>query len=64
MYEQGRGVPRSFSEAARWFHTAAELGDAEAQCALGKVHRKGRGVPTDSAESVRWYRRAAEQVCR
>ena len=27
MYQDGRGVPRDYVEAARWFHKAAEQGD-------------------------------------
>jgi TPR repeat protein len=40
---------------------AAELGDVNAQCNLGKMYRCGEGVPQDDAEAVKWYRKAAEQ---
>ena len=61
MYGTGRGVPQDDAEAVRWFHLAAEQGDADAQYNLGVMYDIGRGVPQDDAEAVRWYRLAAEQ---
>ena len=40
---------------------AAEQGDVNAQCNLGKMYRCGEGVPQDYAEAVHWYRKAAKQ---
>jgi hypothetical protein len=39
----------------------ALLGDADAQCKLGKMYENGRGVAQDYAEAVKWYRKSAEQ---
>ena len=50
-----------YAEAAKWFHKAAEQGDAEAQYALGVMYGNGNGVTQDSAEAVKWHRKAAEQ---
>lgn len=55
-YEAG-----DYAEAAKWFHKAAEQGDAEAQYALGVMYGNGNGVTQDSAEAVKWHRKAAEQ---
>jgi len=60
MYEEGRGVPQDYAEAARWYRKAADQGGADAQNRLGLMYEKGRGVP-DYAEAVRWYRKAADQ---
>ena len=61
MYEDGRGVPQSDSEAARWYRLAADQGDADAQCILGWMYKNGRGVPRSHEEATRWYRMAADQ---
>ena len=45
----------------RWFHMAAEQGNADAQAALGNAYTLGEGALKDFAEAVRWYRLAAEQ---
>ena len=55
------GVLKDAAEAVRWFHLAAEQGDATAQFNLGFMYANGEGVPKDAAEAVRWYRLAAEQ---
>ncbi|HUL05704.1 MAG TPA: trypsin-like peptidase domain-containing protein [Candidatus Acidoferrum sp.] len=67
MYDEGRGVRQDYSEAVKWYRSAAEYrsaverGDAVAQFNLGFMYAKGHGVPTDAVEAVKWYRRAAEQ---
>lgn len=48
-------------EALRWCRTAAEQGDARAQCRLGLLYEQGKGVKRDPAEAATWYRKAAEQ---
>jgi len=40
---------------------AAEQGDAEAQCNLGKMYYNGQGVRKNDAEALKWWRKAAEQ---
>ena len=61
MYQKGKGVPQDDAEAVKWYHKAAEQGDADAQNNLGVMYRNGKGVPQDDAEAVKWYRKAAEQ---
>lgn len=46
---------------ANSFRSAAEAGDAMAQCSLGQRYQNGRGVPKDHTEAVNWFRKAAEQ---
>ena len=61
MYDNGRGVPLDYAEAARWYRMAAEQGNAVAQFNLGVMYANGHGVPQDDAEAVKWYRRAADR---
>ena len=61
MYQLGRGVPRSDTEAVVWYRKAAEQGDSVAQANLGMMNEMGRGVPQSDTEAVVWYRKAAEQ---
>ena len=61
MYAQGRGVPRDYTEEAKWLRKAAEQGLSLAQFDLGVMYAKGKGLPQDYAEAVKWYRKAAEQ---
>jgi Caspase domain/Sel1 repeat len=61
MYENGRGVPRKDTEAARWYRKAAEQGHPWGQYILGGMYENGRGVGQDPTEAVQWYRKATEQ---
>ena len=45
----------------RWYHRAAEQGNAGAQNNLAVMYSAGRGTLQDVAEAVRWWRSAAEQ---
>jgi TPR repeat protein len=40
---------------------AAEQGNPNAQCDVGRMYAEGQGVPQDYAEAQRWWRKAAEQ---
>lgn len=60
-YAQGRGVPQSFEQAARWFERAANQGLAPAQYRLGSLYEKGQGVKKDVAAARRLYTAAAEK---
>ena len=61
LYEAGRGVPQSFSEAAKWYRLAAEQGHLNGQFQLGSLHERGLGVLKDPLEAYKWYRLAALQ---
>ena len=54
-----QGVPRSTTNAARYYKIAAELGLADAQYALGTLQAEGYQKRIPSA--VSWLRKAVEQ---
>lgn len=58
-YDEGKGVPQDFAQAAMWYRKAAEQGCGPAQQCLGRLHRDGRGLPQNFAEALRWYLKAA-----
>lgn len=61
MHSEGLGVPRSASEAIKWWMRAAEKGEPNSQLRLGDTFMRGRGVPENWTEAVKWWRKAAEQ---
>ena len=61
LYAIGRGVPKNYAEAVKWYRLAAEQGYAKGQLRLGVMYDNGGGVPEDDTEAVKWYRLAAEQ---
>lgn len=63
MYENGVGVPRSGTDAIRWYLMAARAGVVQAQLNLGWIYQNGRGIERDMSKSEMWYRRAVER-CR
>ena len=55
QYEQGNfDFPQDFSEAAKWYRRAAELGHAGAQLYLGNFLANGKGVGQDLVEAYKW----------
>lgn len=60
QYAEGRGVRQDFTEAAKLYRQAADLGHADAMANLGYLYYTGRGVDQDRPEAARWYRKAAE----
>jgi localization factor PodJL len=60
-FTDGRGVPQSFEQAARWLARAADHGLAPAQYRLGGLYEKGQGVKKDLMEARRLYLAAAQQ---
>jgi TPR repeat protein len=60
-YEKGNGVPRNDDQAFKWYHMAAEQGDAEAENNVGVMCRMGEGVGRNKEEAVAWFRKAAHQ---
>jgi TPR repeat protein len=60
-YEIGRQVKRNRLEAAKWYRTAAEQGNVEAQFRLGRlVHQGGDGLKQDLQMAAKLYESAAE----
>ena len=60
-YHQGQGVPRDLARAAGLYERAAQLGNPDAQFALGNLYLLGEGVPQDDDWAFTWYRAAAKQ---
>jgi TPR repeat protein len=63
-YLFGRGVPKDYEEAVKWYRKAAEQEFVIAQFHLGLMYSNGNGVPEgyeDYEEAAKWYRKAAEQ---
>ncbi|MDD9983994.1 MAG: tetratricopeptide repeat protein [Gammaproteobacteria bacterium] len=62
LYEEGRDFPKDNDRAIRWYHLAAENGDAPTQLKLALAYSHGKlGMPRDEEEGARWCRLAAEQ---
>jgi hypothetical protein len=61
MYASGRGLPRDYAEAAKWWRKTADQGLAVAQSNLGVLYNVGKGVPQNKAEAAKWTRLAADQ---
>ena len=61
MSHDGKGTPKNYEEAVKWFRKAVEQGYAKAEFNLGVMYRRGLGVEQDDAEAVRLYREAAEK---
>lgn len=55
------GVSVNKAQAAKWYRSAAENGNASAQIQLGGMYDHGDGVPQNYLEALSWYRQAAEQ---
>lgn len=60
VYYRGDGVPKDYTEAAKWYREAADQGHAISQYMLGIMHDQGDGMLPDYIEAVAWYRKAAE----
>jgi localization factor PodJL len=58
---EGRGVPRSYEDAARWLALASKEGIVPAQFRLGSLYEKGLGVKKDLNAARRLYTAAAEK---
>ena len=57
-YYKGRGVKQDYKEAMKWYHKAADQGDADALYELGLFYYEGRGVKQDYKEAVKWFKKA------
>ena len=61
MYQEGKGVLKDITEAAKWSRLSAEQGNANAQYYLAMMHYEGEGVLKDYAETKKWLQLSAEQ---
>jgi hypothetical protein len=61
LYEQGLGVDKNETEAAKWYELAATGGDPIAQYDIGQRYRLGMGVATNLVQAYKWLMLAAGQ---
>lgn len=61
----GSGIAKNAAKAAGLFKLAADEGNIDAMCNLGRMYRDGRGVEKDDVKAARLYILAAERgnVC-
>jgi TPR repeat protein len=59
LYDQGLGVTRNRSEAAKWYRLAAEAGESRAQYNLGDLYLRGDGIERDEVAAFAWFQKAA-----
>lgn len=59
MYDEGKGVPQDFDEAAKWYRRAAKQGNKTAQHNLDLMDAQAQ-VPKGNAEMEKWHRKATE----
>ena len=59
MYDEGKGVPKDYDEAVKWYRRAAKQGNKEAQHNLGLMGDQDQ-VSKDRAEKEKWHRGSAE----
>jgi TPR repeat protein len=51
---------KNYTEAIKWYRTAAENGLGAAAYRLGAIYRDGKGAKKDKTEAARWFLKAAE----
>jgi len=54
IHANGKGVPRNYDAAVKWYRKAAEFGHAGAQFGLGSCYFLGRGVPENHVTAYMW----------
>jgi len=59
MYDEGKGVPKDYDEAVKWYSRAAKQGNKEARHNLGLMGDQDQ-VAKDRAEKEKWHRGTAE----
>ncbi|WP_224985049.1 tetratricopeptide repeat protein [Geomonas agri] len=61
MFEKGHGVKIDFTEAAAWYHKAADKDSAPAQYRLGRLYERGQGVEQNLNEAIKLYKKSSRQ---
>jgi TPR repeat protein len=59
-YMYGRGLPRDYAEAAKFYRKEAEGGDAGGMSHLGNLYQTGRGVPKSFRDAASNYQKAVD----
>jgi hypothetical protein len=60
LYNNGWGVARNPTEAARRFRNAAEQGSCAAMINLGSMYEEGTSIPKDMTQARFWMKKAAD----
>ena len=60
-FEEGRGIPQDYQEAAKNYHQAATRGYVKAQYKLGLLYLKGQGVTQSTETAYAWWSVAASK---
>jgi TPR repeat protein len=60
-YLNGEGVPKNYTEAAKWYKKSSDQGLAEAQNNLGHLYENGLGLDKDLKKAYILYGKAARQ---
>jgi len=55
MYNNGQGVAKDHTEAAKWYRKVAMVGFPIAQKLLGTMYAIGHGVPQDYVLAYKWF---------
>jgi TPR repeat protein len=61
LYQKGFGVNKDEVAAAKLYRAAADLGLADAKCALATCYMYSIGVPQNYKQAILWYTDAAKQ---
>ena len=64
LYSIGKGVPKSTSEAIKWYREAAAQGHARAQYNLGAAYANGVGVRSNKNTAIDWFFKAGQSFVR
>ena len=64
LYSIGKGVPKSTSEAIKWYRKAAAQGHARAQYNLGAAYANGVGVRSNKNTAIDWFFKAGQSFVR
>ena len=62
LYENGLGVEKNPTQAAKWYIVSAEGNYAPAQYNLAVLYYYGSGVPHSKTSALKWYMKAALQL--
>ncbi len=58
-YRDGRGVPRDYKEALKWYRRCADAGDAAGMDNVGFMYLRGWGVPGDFDIAAAYFKAGA-----
>lgn len=60
MYDYGRGVEQSDSQAFNWFKKSADLGDSDSMYEVAVFYHNGQGMDADQEAAFKWYLKSAK----